>query len=151
MLFEQDDVIRDAQDAGQAIWVAHLADGRTVYQDDLRSNWRALREAAHRGEVSVRWVGLKFRDRQLQPFLLDELGSVHFFSQALRSELFGGEPQHLMLVGTGERHGNVARLVVRTYKVPELTLVDTSVREVPVTDGRLIQTVGASQEVLLGA
>jgi hypothetical protein len=141
LAFSEDDWVLELQDAGRAIWVASLSDGRKVYQDDGRpglpqsgdSSWQRLRRFLSKTQLSIVWLVLKFRTEWLCPLPTNARG--YYYSQGVFA-LVGGPTWKTVVLGWADD-----RLHVVTVAVPELEVAVQDVR--PITeDRRLILNVG---------
>lgn len=129
-----DEFCRELEDdRGQALWVARLSDGLTVYQDDGRPGtegpaWHRLRRYCQLEYVGVVELWLKFRDHVEKDFLPTNAPS-YYFSRAIMADM-AGRTSHFYNLGAGKEGG----VVVTRWHVPELIHVGTEVREVVPAD-----------------
>lgn len=104
LTFSYDDYVQDFQDAGNAIWVTELSDGRSVYMDDYRpgvephSAWMRLRRYLKDNPLKIDTIYLRFRSniiREVVPYRADG----YFFSRKLLGEWGSPDPVKMLVLG----------------------------------------------------
>jgi hypothetical protein len=128
-----DDFVRELEeDRGQAIWLAHLSDGSTVYQDDGRpgasppSAWLRLQTfLLERPDLRILGFSLRFRDNFHR--MVVGASPTYFFRKAISAVVGSSERADFILIGTIEN----AIIKLTRWKVPELILMGVEERPVP--------------------
>ncbi len=103
-------------------WLAELADGRVVIQDDGRpgqpySAWKRLRIWVEQHRVPVVALGLEFRSHR-RWLVRDAAARAFFLGRSLMAEP-GGRSYHFYLLGRLGGDGE-DRVAVHKYLVPEI-------------------------------
>jgi len=139
-LEEDDFVIENQTDRGQAVWVAFLSDGRRVYQDDRRlrrkpeSAWQRLGQLIEAKGLWLTGLAVKFRDHWVDDLPRNQSG--YFFCKSCLAFLGNHTIQQCYLLGWLDQDGQVR---VRRYSVPELELMDEELRSKSECAGGLLR------------
>jgi hypothetical protein len=140
--FCENDAVREAQDAGRAVWVAGLSDGSRVFQDDADGEWGAwprLADYLRATGLAIVSLSLKFRSQWLRA--APENAPGYYVSRGVMG-VVGGEMGAFVAVGWV--HGD--RLRVLRVHVPELLVFCEEDRDIPTDDPRLILAYGTPQD-----
>lgn len=131
-----DDFVQEQEDNGMAHWVAELSNGQLVYQDDGRPNstnsaWDRLARYLTTNNLKIRDLWLKFRSNELR--FLPSNADGYYFCKAAAA----------FLGSTGFFSYNMGyltnnKVVVYSYRVPELICYLTEEREISECGTRLI-------------
>lgn len=142
--FTETDRLLEKQDTGrEALWVAQLDDGLTVYQDDGEgdppSAWLRLGAYLRLGGKRIARLHLKFRARWLHD-VVPGGARGYFFSRS--ASVVAGSPtvsSYLMGAVHGlSENGMAADVSVSRWYVPELERGESEERLVDITDERLL-------------
>lgn len=127
----EDDYVQWLQlDKGQAIWIAELTNGETVYQDDYRpdashhSAWVRLASYLEQERTSIRTMHLKFRSNRMDRVVPENAEGYYFSKTSIG--VFGLDDK-IELVSLGSLHSHTVML--QRWNVPTLTLIDRRVFE----------------------
>lgn len=129
---------QDYQDGGRAIWVVTLTDGSVIYQDDESSvSWLSLQSTM--GDRRIRSVRLKFRTEWFCG--VPEESAGYYYSKGVGG-VVGGSSRHFITIGY------VIGKVLRTVQVsvPDLQVISSDERPIPVDDPRYISNGGEIRE-----
>jgi len=141
LFFEEDEVIVGAIE-GHTRWIAHLSDGKRVYQDDFRqypefedersySTWVRLRDFCKKENIDI--VGMTIQFRTNRDFLPENADGYYFCKSVMGG--FGMEQNIHYFVAGCVRDG---KIFVKKWQVPELIVMSEEEREIKENDLCLI-------------
>lgn len=128
--FSEDDYIKELQyDKGQAIWIAHLEQGKCVYQDDYRpgqshySAWVRLAEHLRLTGDKIVSMSIKFRSNIFRNIVSKSDG--YFFAKSLLAVYGAKDPINFYLIGNLTN----GKIMVQKWETPSLLHVETTSRD----------------------
>jgi hypothetical protein len=127
-----DEYIRELQDdKGEAILEVELIGGISLYGDDNRPNleepsfWKRLISKRSLPTMpAIERIFIKFRTERVEPFSAYEKPKGFFFIKSMVKHCGGGSAAHFFNLGRVVDD----KIVVRTYRVPDLTFMSESER-----------------------
>jgi len=107
---------------GKSVWAALLSDDRVLYQNDTNGpSWIYLKDYLLENNLYIKNLGIKYFDHEEW---LNDSGDGYYFSNGAIGFIHSGtfECKNIGVIKGNEIH-------VKTYRCPELLLVDSEVRE----------------------
>lgn len=127
-----DDYVEELQERRQALWIAKLTDGTSVWMDDGRpgvnpaSAWLRLGQYLKETGLQVVDLDLKFRSNRVSN-IFRAASAAHFFCKQSVGLLHNpGQTECFYLLGLLIKD----KVVVQRWKVPELILMDVAERDI---------------------
>ncbi len=129
-------------DKGEAIWVAGLSDGTTVYQDDNRpgvepkSAWVRLKSHIQNNDCTIQSLYLSFRG-QKQSVDLPNNAEGYFFCKSIIGIYGEDKSINCALIGYLDKQNG--KIIIQKWSVPELILLSTEERDEKLAEEALIR------------
>tara|TARA_Y100001938_G_C8049720_1_gene411000 strand:+ start:844 stop:1314 length:471 start_codon:yes stop_codon:yes gene_type:complete len=125
---EQDPFLED-----KSIWIATLASGVTVYQDDYRANteepiaWKRLREYCQNHKDAIELLRIKFRSHVVPITPKKIIPDYYYFAYGITKNVVSESSDDYYLSGFAKEE----RLHYSWYKIPELIKQKTNTIDTP--------------------
>ena len=132
----------------EARWVAKLANGLTIYQDDYRDNkecsaWLRLRTFCYNNKVNINHLYFQFFDHVVDDFL-PKNAAGYFFKKGMLKGMFGVDSFKSFIGGyiCKKEGGGYGPVKTFSYTVPELIFKSQDERILPCNDKCIILNSG---------